>query len=463
MKASIYVRISQDRAGERAGVTRQREDCLRRANERGWELLSIHEDNDTSARSGKRRPGFEAMLSEVESGQVGVVIAWALDRLQRSRKDELRLYEACQRHGVTLALVNGADLDFSTAAGRFVADALGSVARLEVELKSDRQRRAQEQAALAGRRSGGRKPFGYTTDGMTPLEPEASAVRAAYNDYLAGVPLAAIARRWNEAGLVSGQAKWGRDKGQPGRWTGTTVRTALKNPRYAGLRAYRGEIVAQAEWPPLVPEETFQATVAKMAALGNPGPRKSPQRLLSGLALCGICGAPAWGGGAARRGMPGYRCSRAAGHFSRLSAPVDDYVTEVLLGVLARPDAVDLLTMKRAPDTDGMHDELSALRSRLESTAVEFADGVVTPAQLRAITGRIRARMAEIEANLADAGRVDVLGPLVTASDVREVWDGLTLERRRAVVDTLATVTIYPPGRGVRTFRPDTVAVTPKE
>src|SRR3712207_9251806 len=35
----------------------------------------------------------------------------------------------CQAKGITLSLVNGADLDFSSAAGRFVADALGSVAR----------------------------------------------------------------------------------------------------------------------------------------------------------------------------------------------------------------------------------------------------------------------------------------------------------------------------------------------
>jgi hypothetical protein len=301
---------------------------------------------------------------------------------------------------------------------------------------------------------------------MTPLEPEASAVREAYRYYLAGVPLAAIARRWNDAGLVSGQAKWGRDKGEPGQWTGTTVNALLKNARYAGLRAYKGEVVAVAQWPALVPEETYRATLAKMATMGTPGPRKSPQRLLSGIARCGVCaapGAPVWGGGAARRGVPGYRCSKSSGHFSRMAEPVDNYVTEVILRILSRPDARELLSKKRAPDTAAMHEELVALRTRLEGVAVEFADGALTGAQLRAMTERLRTRITEAEAALADAGRVDVLGPLVSSDDVWRVWKSLTLERKRAVIETLADITIYPPGRGTRIFRPETVDIVPKD
>ena len=57
VRAVIYTRISQDFTGERAGVTRQREDCQRLAEALRWDVVGEFEDNDLSAYSGKRRPG----------------------------------------------------------------------------------------------------------------------------------------------------------------------------------------------------------------------------------------------------------------------------------------------------------------------------------------------------------------------------------------------------------------------
>lgn len=453
VKALIYLRISEDRAGLSAGVDRQREDCERRALDRGWEVVAEEADNDTSAYSGKRRRGFEAMLKAVESGAVQVVLAWSLDRLQRSRRDEVRLYELCQKHGVLLSLVNGADLDFPTAAGRFVADSLGSVARFEVELKSDRQKRAQLQAAQKGLRSGGRRPFGYEADGVKVRGVEAAAVRDGFAALLAGESLAGIARAWNGRGLVTGQ-------GSP--WRRDAVRVVLRNPRYAGLRAHKGEVVAAAVWPALVDEGTWRAA---REILDHPERVRAPRAaryLLSGLAVCGVCGSPIHAGGAARRGVRAYRCGGSMGHFSRMADPVDEYVAAVVCGVLGRPDAAGLLVDESRPDVEELRVESVALRARLDSLAVDFADGVLTASQLRAATERLRARLAEVEGQMADASRVDVLGALVGAEDVRAAWDGLSVDRQRAVIDVLARVVVHPPGRGVRTFRPETVELQPR-
>lgn len=449
MDAVVYVRISQDRTGEEAGVERQREDCLRRANERGWNVVGVHTDNDISAAGKRKRPGFEAVLADVESGRAQVVIAWALDRLQRNRRDELRLYELCRDREVALSLVNGAELDFSTAAGRFVADVLGSSARMEVEMKADRQRRAQEQAAHAGKRVGGRRPFGFQQDGMTVIPTEAEALREGYSLLLSGVPLGGVARRWNAAGLTTGQG---------GVWRHDNVRSVLRSPRYAGFRSYNGAIVAAAKWPALVPEETWMAAEA---VLRDPSRRRAPhggRRLLSGLALCGVCGSTVHAGGSAHRyGM--YRCSGSYGHVNRMSEPVDDYVGRLVTGRLAMPDAAELLHDQDRPDVDALRGEATALRARLESIAVEFADGDLTAAQLRAATARLRARLSEAESKLAHAGRVSVLGPLVGAQDVVAAWAGLETDRRRAVIDALMVVTLHPPGRGTRTFRPESVGI----
>lgn len=460
MRAILYLRISQDKTGLQAGVTRQREDCEKRCRDRGWTIVAEHVDNDMSASSGKRRPGFEAMLQAVDRGDAEVVVAWSLDRLQRNRRDELRLYETCKARKATLSLINGPELDFTTATGEMVADQLGMVARFEVRMKSDRQARQQEQAAAAGARVGGRRPFGYEQDGTTVRPAEAAAVVDGFNALLSGVPLGQIARDWNAAGHVTGQKRWkGERRGEPSPWRADSVRAVLTNPRYAGKRAHRGQVVADAVWPALVDESTWQAV---RFILGDPtrrhGPNGSARALLSGLAVCGVCGAPAQSGGAARPGIRGYRCSAGA-HFARMAVPVDEFVTAVMVERLSRPDAAELLVNHKKPDLDALRTEAVALRARLDTLATDFADGSLTASQLRAATGRARARLAAVESAMADAGRVDVLGPLVAAADVAAAWDGLSIARRRAVVDTLAVVRLHPVGRGTRTFRPESVRI----
>ena len=79
------------------------------------------------------------------------------------------------------------------------------MARYEIDLKADRTRRAQEQAAKDGRRVGGRRPFGYESDGVTIRESEAEAIRDGARAVLAGEPIAEVAREWNRRKLTTGQ------------------------------------------------------------------------------------------------------------------------------------------------------------------------------------------------------------------------------------------------------------------
>jgi hypothetical protein len=246
----------------------------------------------------------------------------------------------------------------------------------------------------------------------------------------------------------------------------STVRAILLNPRYAGLRAHRGEIVAPAQWPALVPLETWEAV---QALLRDPGRRntvgRTPLNLLTGIALCGHCPEPnPVHGGGARYGGRTYRC-RTQKHIARQAAPVDQWVTYVLLERLSQPDAVDLLEDRQRPDVEGLRQQAAALRSRLQSIAVEFADDdTVSLSQFRAMTERLRERLRKAEAELADAGRVDLLGPLVHASDVEAAWGSASfgLARQRRVIDMLMTITLYGAGRGAHKFNPETVHIEPR-
>jgi hypothetical protein len=143
-------------------------------------------------------------------------------------------------------------------------------------------------------------------------------------------------------------------------------------------------------------------------------------------------------------------------HINRRAEPIEDYVEAVVIERLSCPDAVDLLTVKDRPDAAALHTEADNLRRRLDALADDLDIDEVTLARR---SRALRAKLAEVESKLADAGKVDVLGPLLAAGDVAKVWDSLDVDRKRAVIDLLMVVTLLPPGRGRRVFDPETVEI----
>jgi site-specific DNA recombinase len=467
VKVAIYARQSVDRTGDELAVTRQEEDARTLAQLRGWQIVRVLIDNDKSAKGHISRPGFEALLELLERGDAEGVIAWDLTRLTRNRRDQLRLIETCEKRSVTIALVRGSDIDMSTPAGRLVADILSAQARHEIDQKSDRQRRALLQAAERGERVGGRKPFGYEQDGVTIIPEEADAIRWGFNAVNAGVSLAEIAREWNRRG----------HSGQRRPWAWDSVRAVLTNPRYYGRRILRdgvsrsSEIIvdAPAAWEAIVEEEVWRAAQDVFSGRAAVTPPRGAKRLLTGLGLCGGCGATVHAGGAFGR-YPMYRCSaytrspdgkadRSVTHVTRKALPVEAYVCDVAVGWLSRPEAADLVIDRGHPDAKALREQAATLRDRRENLAVDYADGTLTKSQMRTANERLSAQIAEIEAQLADAGRVDALGPLIAAADVAAAWRALSVAQQRVVIDMLMTVRLDPPGRGVRVFRPETVRI----
>jgi hypothetical protein len=106
VRAAVYTRISQDGTGQRAGVTRQLEDCEALADRLGWEVTHRYGDDDLSANSGHTRPGFEAMLKAMADSEFGGVICWHPDRLVRSAQDLERLVAIANGRQVQLRTVN---------------------------------------------------------------------------------------------------------------------------------------------------------------------------------------------------------------------------------------------------------------------------------------------------------------------------------------------------------------------
>lgn len=465
--AAIYGRISQDRTGAGLGVARQIELCRERAELLGLDVVSVHHDNDVSAFSGKPRPGYVALLDDIRSGRVGVVLAWHTDRLHRSPR-ELEAYIAtCDEHGVTTQTVQAGLLDLSTPSGRMTARIIGAVARHESEHRGARVSAARRQRVLAGGYGGGPRPFGFEPDGVTIRASEAAEILKATDALLAGAGLRSAVLDLNRRKVPTSL--------NAAVWTSRTIKDILLRPRNAGLNVYRGQVAGPAAWPAIVPEPRWRALVALLtdaARRTSPSALGGVRWLGSGLYECGVCGLAELRVSNSSAGVPTYRCrSRhwtpdGTGHVSRKADAVDEYVEAVIVGRLNRPDAVALLQPPPAHiDTDALHAEAIELSQRLDQLADAHADGDVTLSQLTRGSERMRTKLGEVQQGLADAVRGDPLAGLVGPEvDVPAAWRRLDLGRRRTVLDVLMTASILPwTGRrgpdGSR-FDPDGVAIT---
>jgi site-specific DNA recombinase len=448
-RAAIYCRISQDREGAGLGVERQEADCRQLAERLGWEVVAVHTDNDLSAYSGKPRPGYQALLADLRAGVADAVICWHTDRLhRRSGRDTSgaldEYIDLCQARAIPTQTVQSGALDLATASGRTTARIHAAIARGEVEHLIERLVAQRVQAATAGRWTGNKRPYGYEADGVTVRDDEADALRWAASQVLGGQSLRSTATALNDQGAVS-------STGAP--WDARTLGRVLKRPRNAGLSVYRGDVVGRAAWDAILPEDLWRGVVA---VLGDPARRSNkgrpPRWLLSNLARCGVCGEPVISKTRGRAlKLTYYRCSGPSGHVSRNAAEVDAFVEAVILERLSRPDAAELLT----PDTSGpvvaaLHAQDAALRERKDELGRLFGEGTIDAAQLAQGTEAIRRQREAITAELAAAARGSVLAGVVDAPDPVKVWEGLDLSRRRAIVETLVTVTILPARRGRR-------------
>lgn len=312
-----------------------------------------------------------------------------------------------------------------------------------------------EQNATAGRPHG-RRAYGWqrqhAPDGRVRevvIPEEAVVVRRIADALLAGESLRSVTAALNAEGAPSPTGKpWGKNM----------VRALVLRERNAGLRVHRGEVVGEGAWEPILERGRWEQL---RAVLSDPDRRTSTgtaaAHLLSGIARCGVCGATLRV--AQNRGVPSYRCS-SAGCVIRRKVDLDDLVVRVVTARLAQADAVGLFATSDTADRSAALAEAGELRGRLDHAAEQYADGVIDGRQLERITARMRPMLAEAERRARVVDPAPLLNGLVGAEDVVEVWEALPLSRRRAVVDTLLTITVHRTRQGARTFDPEAVAMS---
>jgi len=440
--AAVYLRISLDAAGKAEGVERQQKDCAGLVKARKWELLATYTDNDISAAGKRVRPGFIALMEALEAGQVQAVVAQRWDRLSRNRRDDLRLLEACEKHGVLLAFSRGGDLDLSTPMGSMFADMLASQARNEIKIKGDRQRLAQLQRAEKGRPAKGIRPTGYALDGSIIPE-EAKLIRRIFDQFTAGGTLKGIAAKLQEDGITTRRGGW---------WSPSSVSSILQNARYAGRSVYKGQDLGPATWKPIISEAQFAAVQSRLAdpRRKTRGESTARKHLGSGLYYC-TCGLRI------RSSSRVYTC-RAFCYY-RTRQAIDDYVLAVIRGRLGRPDLREMLA-KPADKTRlaELAAERKELDHRIKATQADYDADLIEGTRYKAKTAKLQAEVDAIRGHEAKLVAATGPGAVLAAKDPVAAFDAADLATRQAVIDAVATVTLQPATRA-RGFDPSSVAI----
>jgi DNA invertase Pin-like site-specific DNA recombinase len=454
--ATIYLRVSQDKTGEGLAAERQETACRELCERNGWTVREVFTDNDISATTGKRRPGFEALLlSNPER-----LVTWHTDRLVRLTKELERVIDL----GVNVHAVTAGHLDLSNPAGRAVARTLTAWATYEGEQKSIRQKEKGKQSAAQGKSWWGKfTPFGFNADG-THHEVEAAALRKAYSDLLAGRPVSRLVEDLNAAGHRTNHGN---------AWRHVPLRTLLLNARNAGIRTYLGEEVGPANWAGIIDEQTYRAAVR---LLTNPERHVSGDgkrvAVLSGFATCGkvtadgsVCGGRmtrAWRGGAkdSPKSYPVYecvrRCSTVQGEFA------DALVLRKVIERLSGTDAARWFspTEDASESATDLQVKAEGLRMRLTELAGAYAAGLVTIGQVTSATETLRAELVSVEEQMGRSARSTVLAGL-DVEYVYQEWDGLDIPRQAQIVRSVVkSIVILPQGKGARVPKASNVQIT---
>ena len=457
MTAVIYVRQSLDRDGKGAAVDRQLKEC--RAVAKAHELAVAHEyvDNDVSATKGTR-PAFQQLLTAIKNGTVSSIVVWHTDRLYRRVRDLVELVELAEQHALKIFTVKAGDLDLNNPAGRMLAQMLGAAARYEVEQKGARQIAANVQRANAGVWQFSNRPYGYERkDGKVQIvEAEAAIIRETYDRYLAGDTYYAIIEDLNsrEIPTITGKT-----------WTITQLRERLKNPAYAGIRTYKGDIVSQGDWEPVISMETWERfNLTKTRRKTRHDWSNKTKYLLSGLAVCGVCSGR-------MMARPEYRRKQADGSkpvvmtyqcttnwcVSRKLEPVDAMVEAEVVNRLSQPDALQLLTPKT--DVAPLVKQSQELRERRDDLAALLAEGVLTPAAVRTQSAKLQKQLESLQEQISTAEGGSALSALIRAENITDHWrDNMTFTQRRAIIIAGLTITIHKQ-KNTRQFDPENVVI----
>ena len=440
---AVYARISSD-DGTALGVKRQVADCRELAAREGWAVAEEYIDNDLSAFTGKHRPAYERMITDLRDGVRDGVIVYHQDRLTR-RPIELEQFVdvITAAGGLPVRFVAGGPVDIANGDGLVMLRIMGAVAAGESATKSRRVRRKMDENAQAGRPHGGsRRPFGFEDDKITHRPDEANVIRALAARFLSGESLRSLASWLADQGVRTVYDKT---------WVSSTVRDVLRSARIAGLREHNGEIVGPAVWEPIISVEDHQRILAMLEQRKSTRTRANRRYLLTGLLRCQRCDHKLYS--AARERTRRYVCMAGPDHggcgrLTIVADPLERLIADAVLYRLNSPELAAALSGQAAADeqTAALSEAIVQDNRQLDELSRLYAARDISAREWMTARNPIEDRRRHNERRLAQMTSNDALTGIVgNGAQLRAQWSTVNLTRQAAIVRALVDRVIIAP------------------
>lgn len=308
-RCAAYIRVSTaEQLVHGKSLQAQQEYLERYAFEHNMNLIGVYADEGKTARKElKKRKAIHALLEDVKSGKIDVIIFWRLDRWFRNLSDFYKVQDILDAHDVYWISVSEPGINMETRDGRLQLNVVLSIGQNEVDTTSERIRFVNEASIRQGKLIFGdaNMPLGYkpgVIDGRKCMvkDPDTEHIVEDFFQY--------FQKHQSKTGAVRYmQDKYDLD------FSYSMLRTMLSSEFYKGT--YRGfpycpAYLTEQEWDNL--QDISQKNIKR-----TPSGRVY---LFSGLMHCPICGQKLTGTGCSsiinrktgeKRTYCYYRCNRA--------------------------------------------------------------------------------------------------------------------------------------------------------
>ena len=459
MRAAIYARYSSD-LQRPASIDDQVRQCRAEIERRGWQEAAVHSDRETPGTVSQGRPDYQRLLAAAKAREFDVVVVDELSRLTRDTEELAGLRKRLRFWSVHLRTLDGVDTVASPESAAPMMLAQSFVNEAELAANAHRSRRGLAGRVLAGHHAGG-APYGYRTrpvvagkpgdpsgTGMVVgheyviHEPEAEVIRRVFRLYADGLSSREMAALLNAEGVPPPGARWrnrtglrkrtwshGAISGDPAKGLGL-----LSNEKYVGRLVWnrttwprdpeRDGKQVRRELPPeewviqdvpglrIVPQELWDAVKARQRHRSRQRrqvvsvPRVP--RLLSGLLVCGRCGA--------RYELRGSRTYSCATRHNR-GAVVCDCMATVNAAEAERA-VLDLLEPLFCSETV-LERVVREVKRRLADARKKRAEGQSAEAQLKSQLAEVEQEISRLVGWIAKGKLVEDLEQLMTAAEIR--------------------------------------------
>jgi site-specific DNA recombinase len=369
LRCAIYTRVSTEHGLEQAfnSLENQREAAeayIKSQGHEGWRLLSARYDDGGFSGGTLTRPALQQLLSDIQGGQVDVVVVYKVDRLTRALSDFAKLVELFDAHQVSFVSVTQA-FNTTTSMGRLTLNVLLSFAQFEREVTGERIRDKIAASKKMGLWMGGVVPLGYRVESRSlhMVEAHACVIRLIYRLYLELGSVTALKRHLDEHAITVPERQDGEGRvSGGGRFSRGHLYKLLANPLYIGQIGHRGRTY-EGQHPAIIDHRTWQAVQDRLSSQvrARTRQRQSSESVLMGRLFDdrGNAMTPSY----AQKGQRRYRYyvsqallqgrAEEAGSVGRVPAPeIEQIVTQALKADLRAEDEASTTPDAGAPAPD---------------------------------------------------------------------------------------------------------------